>query len=130
LRDCAIREEAVRVSANWIEDWRVGIAPDREREVATELVRVFTNFWNAEELDERSASTRRRYAAGLHSLGGYVVETSLTDEMENRTAHELLNEAVCLGEGPLIHSHDDVWQRELDAVCRRLHKFLKGQSAS
>jgi hypothetical protein len=28
------------------------------------------------------------------------------------------------GEGPLIYHDNETWQKELDAVCRKLHKYM------
>lgn len=48
-------------------------------------------------------------------------------EYSEWTAHELLWEAVEIGEGPMIFGGDEAWQGELDATCRRLRRYLEAQ---
>jgi hypothetical protein len=108
----------------WIDDWRLGVAPSREGKIARELLRIFTAFWNSESLDGKSSTTQRRYSAGLHALGGYLIGKAVDDEGLDKTARGLLYEAVDDEEGPLIHQDHEVWQREFDTVCRKLYRFL------
>lgn len=45
----------------------------------------------------------------------------------SKTTHEFLKGYIDKGNGPLIHHDNDAWQNELDAVCRRLYKYLLTQ---
>jgi len=109
----------------WIDDWLMGTDPTREALLARAFVDIFRRFWMAEGLGERSRSTRRRHSGGLHALGGYLVSRGLEPEHTERTAHELLWEAVELDEGPLIFWDNEAWQDELDTTCRRLRRYLE-----
>ncbi|MBI2217427.1 MAG: hypothetical protein HYU51_09030 [Candidatus Rokubacteria bacterium] len=108
----------------WIGDWRIGEAPSREAEVSRELLRVFIAFWEAERLGEKAKTTQRRYSSALHALGGYLVERANDDDRRDQTARDLLRESVELDEGPLIAHDNEPWQREIDMVCRKLHRYL------
>lgn len=108
----------------WLEDWRLEENPAREDRVGRELLTIFTKFWEAASLDQKSDKTKRRYSGALHSLGGYLVEKSVfDDENVHMTAAQLLDEYVDQDEGPLICQDNETWQNEIDMVCRKLHKF-------
>jgi hypothetical protein len=108
----------------WIDDWRLGVVPSREAEIARELIRVFTAFWSSEDIAAKSLTTQRRYSGSLHALGGYLIGKAVDDEGFGKLAHELLAEALDDQEGPLVYHDHEVWQGELDTVCRKLYKFL------
>lgn len=110
----------------WIEEWRLDEDPAKEDRIARELLAVFVKFWEAEGLDEKSKSTKRRYSAALHSLGGYLVEKAvLYEEDMQKTTKELLDEYVGPYEGPLICQDNEIWQNEIDTACRKLYKFRR-----
>lgn len=111
----------------WIKDWQYGVAPAKDREVSSELLRIFQQFWDWAELDEKSKSTQQRYSNALHALGGWAVE-KIADEKVGMDAHRLLVEATSGGDGPLIFLDREEWQKELDTVCRKLCKFLGSRS--
>ena len=112
--------------AKWILDWRIGTNPVREESVGGQVLKVFSAFWEAERLDERSATTQRRYSAGLHTLGGYLVQKAVSEEEHGLTTVELLRGHLRPDDAPLIHQDDETWQAELDTVGRKLHRFLFG----
>lgn len=112
----------------WIEEWIVGLNLTYEREVGSALLGVFSGFWETAELGQKSETTQRRYSGSLHALGGHLVaqaSSAISGEDETRSLHELLWEAVELGEGPLIFPDHEQWQRELDTTCRKLRRYLK-----
>jgi len=112
---------------SWIEDWRYGTAPEKERVISEELLGIFQQFWLWADLDRKSKSTRQRYSDALHALGGWAVEKA-GDESSAIDAHQILVNATSGGDGPLIHLDREQWQRELDTVCRKLYKFLVSES--
>jgi hypothetical protein len=114
----------------WIGDWIVGCDVARERETGNSLLEVFSEFWRTEELDRKSKTTQRRYSGGLHALGGYLVEQVISEDEETKSMPTLLWEAVDLDEGPLVFHDHEGWQRELDTVCRRLHRYLKAKDGA
>lgn len=111
---------------SWIRDWRIGVSPAREGEIAKELLRIFRQFWQWGELDRKSKTTQQRYGGALHALGGWAVEKTV-DDNGPINVHELLSVATSGGDGPLIYLDREEWQRELDTVCRKLYKFLQSQ---
>lgn len=112
-------------NVKWIDDWRIGLKPSREKEVAAGLIYYFGDFWDKGKLEQKSKTTKNRYANSLHALGGYLVEKAISENDSDKTAHELLLEYIGPDEGPLIHLDDEDWQDELDMVCRKLYKYLK-----
>lgn len=110
----------------WIDDWRIDENPSREHEIAVALLEIFMGFWDSRKLDEKSKSTKQRYANGLHALGGFLVENAVLSEKDfARTAEELLFEYLDPYEGPLVFLDNEAWQEELDMVCRKLYKYIK-----
>lgn len=114
----------MKPDSTWITDWRSAEASSGGREVSRELLRIFIAFWDAEGLSKKAKTTQYRYSAALHSLGGYLVEQATDEDGKHKTAHELLRESVGPDDGPLICHDNETWQRELDMVCRKLHRYL------
>jgi len=116
----------MKPTESWIKDWGIGISPARETEISRELLKIFQEFWQWAELDQKSRSTQQRYSAALHALGGWAVEEWVESD-ETIDAHQQLLEATAAGDGPLIYQGREEWQRELDMACRKLYKFLASQ---
>jgi len=111
----------------WIDDRRIGTSPaNKEGEIGRELIDIFQRFWEWAGLDKKSQTTRQRYRAALHALGGWAVE-KVAEDNASIDAHQLLYEATSGGDGPLIYLDREEWQKELDTVCRKLYKFLASQ---
>jgi hypothetical protein len=111
------------------DNWSLREYPQREKELTARFQEIFTKFWHACGIEDKSAKTRNRYLGGLNVLGGYLIEKAVLSEDDepelSMTAEELLNEYVDEYEGPLIFMDNETWQNEFDGVCRKLHKFLK-----
>jgi hypothetical protein len=120
----------MKPNKNWVKDWQIGENPAREHTLSDDLIRLFMDFWDALALDEKSKSTRNRYAAALHALGGYLVEKGISEDGSDMTADELLYEYISPYEGPLIHHDEEAWQEELDMVCRKLYKFMESRKTA
>jgi site-specific recombinase XerC len=110
----------------WIQDWKYGVAPAKEREISAGLLRIFRQFWDWAELDQKSKTTQQRYSNSLHALGGWAVEMAAEDDSKIE-AFQILVEATSAGDGPLIYWDREEYQKELDTVCRKLYKFLMSQ---
>jgi hypothetical protein len=110
----------------WITDWRYGVTPAKEREISSELLRIFQEFWRWAELDQKSKTTKQRYSGALHALGGWVAQKA-AEEGAAIDAHQLLIEATSGGDGPLIYMDREEWQKEVDMVSRKLSKFLESR---
>ena len=111
--------------AKWIDDWQTGVKPSREDQISIDLLNFFMDFWDKEKLEEKSKTTRNRYSASLHVLGGYLVEQAISDEDSDKTAYELLSEYIGPEDGPLIYLENEDWQDEVDMVCRKIYKHIK-----
>jgi hypothetical protein len=112
----------------WTEDWRANVDPAREGKLGRDLLTVFREFWESENLSAASKSTRNRYSGSLYALGGYLVARGIEVDHGLKSAHELLIEAIDLDEGPLIHFDNEAWQAELDTTCRRLYRYLMSRA--
>ena len=116
----------MKPSESWINDWKYGVAPRKEREISSEILRIFQDFWRWAALDQKSKTTQQRYSSALHALGGWAVE-KVAEVKTSINAHQLLLEVTSGGGGPLIYLDREEWQKELDTVCRKLYKFLASQ---
>ena len=114
----------MRPTEDWIKEWRYGVNPHLEREVSEGLLEIFKEFWDRADIDAKSKSTKQRYAAALHALGGYLIEQIGNEAKAASTVREFLAGYIYPGEGPLIHHDNEAWQNELDTVCRKLYKYL------
>ena len=115
----------MKPNSSWVAEWKCGLDPSREKAIASELLKVFTKFWAKQKLDDKSKTTRNRYAAALHALGGYLMDRAMRENGLHKTADDLLFEHVTPLEGPLIHYDNEAWQDELDMVCRKLYKYME-----
>jgi hypothetical protein len=114
----------MKPTTEWIKDWRTGLHPRLETQTAEELLHVFKTFWDWSNLDKKSKSTKQRYASSLHALGGYLVKEVVNGHNNNKPIQEFIMSYIDTGEGPLIYHDNETWQKELDAVCRKLHKYM------
>lgn len=114
----------MKPSSVWIHDWRIGVEPSRERMISREWVRIFASFWEALELDGKGKTTQRRYSNALHALGVYLLKGAVSEKGKPMSARQMLLDAIDSDEGPLIYHDDESWQREIDSVCRKLHRHL------
>ncbi len=111
----------------WINDWKIGENPSREKNVSEDLLEIFIDFWKTQGLEEKSKTTRNRYSGALHSIGGYVIEQAISEDGADMTTKELLFEHIGPYEGPLICQDNETWQDEIDMVSRKLHKYMKNK---
>ena len=107
----------------WTEDWEIGIDIPRESQISRQVLDHFVEFWNDEEIENKSKSTLNRYRAALMSLGSYIVEQSISEEGMGKSVKELLLMSIDDEGGPLLFQDEETWQNELDMVCRKLHKY-------
>jgi len=107
----------------WTEDWGPGLDTPKECEISQQILDLFVEFWDGEEIEKKSKSTLNRYRAGLMSLGAYILELSVSDEGMGKTPNELLLMSINHEGGPLLFQDEENWQNEIDMVCRKLHNF-------
>ena len=118
----------MKPETKWVTDWRYGIEPNIEKMTSEELLEIFRDFWNVASLEIKSKSTKQRYAGALHALGGHMVEEAGNGNRGDKSIYNFLKVYIDSGDGPLIHHDNEVWQNELDTVCRKLYKYLTAQS--
>ena len=120
----SVETAQMKSTADWIKDWRCGLNANLEERVSEGLIDIFQDFWAWADMDSKSKTTQRRYSAALHALGGYLVQQVGTGTEVPATVQEFLSGYIDSGDGPLIYHDNEAWQNELDAVCRKLHKYL------
>jgi hypothetical protein len=108
----------------WIRDWSTGLQQRLETQAAKELLDIFQEFWDWSDLETKSKSTKQRYAGALHALGGYLIDEMANGHRGNKSLQEFIMIYIDAGEGPLIYHDNEAWQKELDTVCRKFHKYM------
>ena len=114
----------MKLNINQIDDCKTNQESSREKQISTDLVCYFRQFWVIENLDKKSKTTKYRYSNSLHALGGYLIDQSNLEKNYNKSAQDLLLEYVGPYGGPLIHDIEN-WQNELDMVCCKFYKYMK-----
>jgi hypothetical protein len=84
----------MKPTIEWTEGWEIGIDISRENKISLNILDLFVDFWEQESISEKSKSTLNRYRAALQSLGGYVVEQSVSEEGIGSSAQELLLDCI------------------------------------
>ena len=113
----------MKPTIKWTENWGVGLDISTEREISLGTLELFVDFWDDEAIEKKSKSTLNRYRTALQSLGGYIVEQSVSEEGTGSTAKELLLGCIDSEGGPLLFQDEEIWQNELDRVCRKLYRY-------
>ena len=114
----------MKPTENWVKDWCYGVEPKLEEKTAAETIKEFHAFWTWANLESKSKTTKQRYSAALHALGGHLVKETGKGVRSDMGIREFLKRYVDSDGGPLIHHDNETWQDELDTVCRRLYKYL------
>ncbi len=111
----------------WIKDWIINENPSKEKKLGEGLIQIFIMFWQHANLSSKSKTTQNRYIGALHCLGGYLIEKGIYENVDF-SLYDLLTEYLNKYDGPLIHYDNEIWQNELDMVCRKLYKYLKNEN--
>ncbi|MHB8078178.1 MAG: hypothetical protein ACYDIE_02855 [Candidatus Krumholzibacteriia bacterium] len=117
----------LRPDESWLDEWREDISSRRAEALARELLALFGDFWEHAAFGAMSRTTQRRHADSLAALGRELIMRS-REATGRRSARVLLLDTVEAADGPLLFPDDETWQRELDATCRRLLRWLTGDS--
>ncbi len=110
----------------WIENWEIS---DDCYQSSKSLVDVYENFLSYLK-DERKLAERtiKRHETSCQALGGYIINDLYNSFSPNgdvsKFGSELLMDYDIQYEGPLIFHDNENWQREVDATCRQLYKFI------
>lgn len=110
---------------SWVEDWHVA---ENDREFSRKLIQVFDAFLTGLVNAGLSKSTLRRHTSSCHALGGYILKKVFDYEFdsfsEDSTGEEVLLHYIDAYEGPLVFQDNEQWQKEIDATCKKLFKFI------
>lgn len=111
-----------------IEDWLLGLEPEKEQALAVALRDIFEAFLADFGIEAKGKTTKNRYLNSLSVLGSYLLEQTFYDNAYSHdiSAMELLRDNVDEDGAPLIFFAEDEEesQRKVDAVCRKLAKYL------
>jgi len=114
--------------ANWAKSWRYDEA---DIAVGQEIVAVFTPFL-VDLIDQGLArKTFARHRDNLWTLGGELIRRRYDDQaLARKNAWDAIRELVIDDAAPLIYPRiSESQQDSLDATCRKLNRFLRGDSA-
>jgi len=114
--------------ANWAKSWRYD-EPDIA--VGQQIVAVFTPFLLG-LLDQGLArKTVSRHRDNLWTLGGELIRRRYDDKaLARKNARDALQELVSGDAAPFVYPRiSESQQDSLDATCRKLNRFLRGDSA-
>lgn len=112
-------------NSTWFSDWTNDDSGPLIQDIANGFIEIFTNFWNDLNLSSKSKTTQYRYSSALHALGGHLVHIASHQETKVDSTRLFLLENISKEGGPLIIYREDTWQNELDAVCKKLYKYLE-----
>ena len=72
-----------------------------------------------------SPKTIRQHVDNLWTLGGEIIRHLHYDpSLRNKTADQLLRNAIHAYGGPVVHNGSEEQQRSVDSTCRKFHRFL------
>ncbi len=102
--------------------------PNEEKVLSLEIIKIYNDFWEDLSLSSKSKTTKIRYANGLSSIGGHIIDRLFNrypeDYDPNKSGFNVLLDFVDEYEGPLIYETENE-QREIDLVSKKLYKFIK-----
>ena len=109
----------------WIKDWRIG---NNSEQTSIILIEEFMGFLlylkNMKKLSKR---TIKRHETSCHALGGYIINdlyNSIPTGNSSKSGKDILLDYIIQYEGPLIYHDNEDWQKEVDATCKHLYKYL------
>lgn len=114
--------------ANWAKSWRYD---ETDIAVGQEIVAVFTPFL-LDLIDQGLAGkTVSRHRDNLWTLGGELIRRRYDDKaLARKNAWDAIRELVIDDAAPLVYPRiSESQQDSLDATCRKLNRFLRGDSA-
>lgn len=120
-----IAKKAVMHTQHGDQDWSICT----EDEILLEKIIPVFEAYLKNILDKGvSKSTFNRHKSACHALGGYIVGKiyGYGDDAfsGNESGEEILLHYIDENGGPLIHHDNETWQREVDAMCKKLFCFL------
>ena len=112
---------------DWVKGWACR-EHDDEEELSKKLIAVFFRYLSSLQSKGVSKTTYRRHRSACLALGGYIICQVYSEECDgpypDLDGEQILGKYIDNYGGPLVHSRDPSWQRELDAMCKKLYKFL------
>ncbi len=116
---------------HWDQDWSICT---EDKILSKKIIPIFDAYLNNLLEKKVSKSTFNRHKSACHALGGYIVDKiyGYGDDpfSGNEPGKEILLHYIDETEGPLIHHDNETWQREVDAMCKKLFCFLNSPKAS
>lgn len=93
-----------------------------------QIVALFKPFLFHLLRQDLARATRNRHRDNLWRLGGEIIRhLHETPALRKHPVEEVLREAICDDDGPLIYGcMSEAVQNSFDSTCRKLHRFLTG----
>lgn len=109
----------------WPQSWKMVSADVAAGKALVEALKPFLRWLSDQSI---SRSTLRRHVDNLWLLGGEMIRRMNQDAaLRKLPAEAAILECVDEEGGPLAHGEDEAGQRDLDATCRKLHRFLRAR---
>jgi len=111
-------------TTEWPERW---MGEDRDLPLGRAVVAAMLPFLEDLASQGSSETTLRRHFSNAWLLGGEIVRSAYLDPAVRRQrGRKLLLRFVDEGGGPLLHGYaTEEEQRDFDATCRKLSRFLE-----
>ncbi len=110
----------------WDRDWSICT---EDKILSNKIIPIFETYLNDRLENGVSKSTFNRHKSACHALGGYIVGKiyGYGDDpfSGNESGEEILLHYIDENDGPLIHQDNETWQREIDAMCKKLFCLLQ-----
>lgn len=108
---------------DWPSSWEI---EQRDREVGKAITKEFTSFLLSKIQQGRAKRTLNNYTRYLWILGGELIRQINDYEPDRKlSARELILDSICGEGGPLwLSAFDEDENKQFDAVCRMLYKFM------
>lgn len=114
---------------HWDQDWSIC---DEDEILSKKMIPIFETYLNNRLEKGISKSAFIRHKNACHALGGNIVGKiyGYGDDpfSGNESGEEILLHYIDENGGPLIHHDNETWQREIDAMCKKLFCLLRSKA--
>jgi hypothetical protein len=111
---------------HWKNDWHIC---KEDRQLSAKLIPIFESYMTTLVEKGVSKSTFNRHESACHALGGYIISEIYGYELEEydseQSGKDVILQFIDQNGGPLVHHDEEIWQKELDAMCKKLYYYLR-----
>ncbi len=114
---------------NWDQDWSIY---KEDRNLSKKIIPIFESYLINILEKGVSKKTINRHKNACHALGGYIIGEIYgygnNPFSGNENGEQIILHYIDENGGPLVHHDNETWQKEVDAMCRKLFDVLKGKA--